>query len=306
MAETITNEKVFFDADKKFVDFTGLDYFWEKAKAYIDAEDDALEGKLNDLAGEGDGSVADQIAAAIAELDFTDAEESGKYVSSVSEVDGKISVTRADLPDFTDAIATAKSEAVAHADGLNTAMDARVVATEEHVANADIHVTTDDKANWNSAKTAIDNFLKDATLTGDVIDTLKEIQSYIDSDGEAADTMTKNIAANAEAIAANAEAIAVINGEADGSIAKAKADAIASAKTYTDETIAGLDLANTYEAKGTAAELDAALKTSLEGYADQAEVDAIASANDYTDALYSSIKFAQEEDIDALFPTVSE
>lgn len=25
-----------FDAEKKFVDFAGLDYFWEKAKDYVD------------------------------------------------------------------------------------------------------------------------------------------------------------------------------------------------------------------------------------------------------------------------------
>ena len=53
MAEVI-NTNV-FDAEKKFVDFAGLDYFWEKAKAYVDAADTslyemtaALEGVVGD------------------------------------------------------------------------------------------------------------------------------------------------------------------------------------------------------------------------------------------------------------------
>ena len=37
MAEVI-NTNV-FDAEKKFVDFAGLDYFWEKAKKYVDDAD---------------------------------------------------------------------------------------------------------------------------------------------------------------------------------------------------------------------------------------------------------------------------
>lgn len=145
MAE-ITNEKV-FDAEKKFVDFAGLDYFWGKAKEHIDSADDALDGRLSaaesdidalqgvvgddnsglvkdvksiqdelDSLSGGAGSIATQIENAIATLDVEDTAVDGQYVSSVSEVDGKISVTRADLPDFTDAIATAEQNAKDHAD----------------------------------------------------------------------------------------------------------------------------------------------------------------------------------------------
>lgn len=52
-------------------------------------------------------SVATQITNAINELDVTDTEVTGKYVSAVSETDGKISVTRADLPTYTLATGTA-------------------------------------------------------------------------------------------------------------------------------------------------------------------------------------------------------
>lgn len=46
-------------------------------------------------------SVATQITNAINALDVTDTAVEGKYVSAVSETDGKISVTRADLPTYT-------------------------------------------------------------------------------------------------------------------------------------------------------------------------------------------------------------
>lgn len=58
-----------------------------------DARVDALEAAV----GEG-GSVATQISGAIDALDVEDTAVDGKYVSAVSETDGKITVTRTDLP----------------------------------------------------------------------------------------------------------------------------------------------------------------------------------------------------------------
>lgn len=71
--------------------------------------EEALDGRLDVIEGTGEGSikkaVADEatardnaIASAINALDVTDAAEDGKYVSAVSETDGKITVTRATLP----------------------------------------------------------------------------------------------------------------------------------------------------------------------------------------------------------------
>lgn len=60
--------------------------------------------KMTELANADAQMLADaksHVAAEIAKLDVEDAAVSGKYVSSVSEVDGKISVTRADLPVYT-------------------------------------------------------------------------------------------------------------------------------------------------------------------------------------------------------------
>ena len=62
---------------------------------YIDIEN--IEDSILSLTG-GVGSVSTQIQDAINKLDVTDTAEDGKYVSSVSETDGKITVTRATLP----------------------------------------------------------------------------------------------------------------------------------------------------------------------------------------------------------------
>ena len=313
------------------------------------------------------------------------------------------------------------AEAKAYTDGkvdgkFDAIGSAAAVATDlnSHTSDTDIHITAAERKDWNDAKTAIDAFLNDAGFDEDsknVIDTLKELQSYIESDGSAATQLmgrvsaleqTKDdyIAADATlesklqkytddkdsamntrvealestkddyiaadttledklkkyadeakaaaqqhtedkikelsegVIADHTAALEIINGneETEGSIAKAKADAIAAATTkvdelaavaatkeelsaaqtaaeeYTDKAIENLDLSNTYEAKGTAASLDLVLETNLKSYSDQSETDAIAASNEYaktyTDTLFDMINFAGETDIDGMFSMI--
>ena len=69
MAEVI-NTNV-FNSDKKFVDFSGLDYFWEKAKAYIDGVDTVMSGKISTLettVGNADSGLVKEVAALRAEM----------------------------------------------------------------------------------------------------------------------------------------------------------------------------------------------------------------------------------------------
>lgn len=137
-----------FDFEKKFVDFTGLDYFWEKAKAYVDAADKVTADKvaalettvsdentglvkkyedlkatvdaLGDIEG-GDG-LAGMIEAKINTLNVSDTAVEGQYVSSVSETAGKITVNRLPLPNYTEvydakgAAATAEQNAKKYTD----------------------------------------------------------------------------------------------------------------------------------------------------------------------------------------------
>ena len=80
---------------KKTVEFDG-----SEAKT-VDVNLKVLQDQIDSMSGAA-GSIATQINNAINELDVEDTAVVGQYVSSVSETDGKISVTRAALPDYTE------------------------------------------------------------------------------------------------------------------------------------------------------------------------------------------------------------
>lgn len=85
-------------------DATSIDTL-EEIAAWIAAHPEsvaAINKEISDVkALVGTTAVATQITDAINALDVTDTAVDGKYVSAVSETDGKISVTRADLPTYT-------------------------------------------------------------------------------------------------------------------------------------------------------------------------------------------------------------
>ena len=108
----------------------------KNAKDYADGLDGAMNTRVEALEtaiGE-NGSVATQIKTAIETLDFTDVAVDGEYVSAVNEVDGKISVTRKALPDYSNtydakgAADTAFDNAKAYADGLAANYDEKGAA----------------------------------------------------------------------------------------------------------------------------------------------------------------------------------
>lgn len=309
MAEVI-NTNV-FDAEKKFVDFAGLDYFWGIAKAYIDGADEVTAGKVATLEGvvgddtsglvkgladlkatvdalgdiEGGNGLSGMIDAKINALDVEDAAVAGQYVSSVAEVDGKVVVTRANLPVY---------EEVGVAAGLNNAMDARVKVLEE---------IDHDKLATDAAAAAVAGVIDGAP---EKFDTLKEIAAWIaeaDTAEDAASLVTR--VANLEAIdhdaykaadetvLASAKSYAeglASNYDAAGAAATAKSEAIAQAKLDAAETLKSYytkeEAIAAFDANGSAATAQAAAET---------------YAKTYTDQLYASFKFATKTDIDTIF-----
>ena len=166
---------------------------------------------------------------------------------------------------------------------------------------------------------------------------LASAKSYVDGkvDGKF-DAAGAAATAKAEAIA-DAESKYQVKGNyeaagaAEAALAAAKADAAGlyqvkgnyEAAGAAASAIANLDLPNTYEAKGAAADAQAAAiaqakldaAEALKGYYTKAEVDNLLSTNSaadqayaktYTDQLFSSIKFAANSDIDALFAPKAE
>ena len=89
------------------------------------------------------------------------------------------------ISDVESAVAAAQSDAT---QAIADAAAAQADATQAIADAAAAQATADD------AKSKIDAFLTDNDLTEGVIDTLKEIQDYITSDGEIADKLTQDVA----------------------------------------------------------------------------------------------------------------
>ena len=202
---------------------------------------DALAGKVGTVPD--DKTVVEMIADAITESTYDDTQ------------------VKADIAKNAGAIAAIQADYLKAAD--KTALEGKISEAQK--------AANDAQAAADAAQADIDAFMASAELGESAIDTLKEIQDYITSDGAAADQMVKDIAKNAEDIAANKEAIDAIN-DAETGILK-------SAKDYADTqdealygTITG-EIATAKSEAITAAGTDAtskvnAAKTELQGKID--------------------------------------
>lgn len=291
MAETI-NTNV-FESTKKFVDFAGLDYFWSKAKTYIDGVDATMSAKvvtlentvgdstkglvkdvrsiqdeLNSLSG-GAGSIATQIDNAIAALDLPNTYDAKGAAA------GALTDAKAYADSLVMAEGVAKFDAAGTAAGFNDAMDVRVKVLEALDHN---QIAAD------AAAAAVAGVIDGAPES---FDTLKEVAAWIANNDHASDVATlmtdvenlKKIDHDAYVDAdatVLADAKSYVDGKVDGKFDAAGAAAAAeqNAKDYADgkfqvagnyETagtaaaaIEALNLPNTYEAKGAAADAQAA------------------------------------------------
>ena len=262
MAEVL-NTNV-FDVNKKFVDFAGLDYFWEKAKKYVDDIDKAIDDKvvaLADVVGDsskglvqkvnliqdeldglngGAGSITTQIENAIAALDLantyeTKGDAAKAEAAAKAYVDGVVG-TLPVVDDETLTVAEAIEAAKTYADGLDGLMDARVDALE-----AIDHAKLASDASAAAVATILDG-------APEKFDTLKEVAQWI---------------ADSESAATAADLVNRVKGLED----------------HKDDYVTA----------------DTALETSLKGYADQAKADAEAAAKAYTDAELVKVNAVIEE-----------
>ena len=353
MAEVINTNVI--EAGKKFVDFSGLDYFWTKAKTYIDGVDATMSAKvvalentvgdstkglvkdvksiqdeLNSLSG-GAGSIATQIDNAIAALDLPNTYEAKGEAAKAEAAAKSYADGLAVNYEVAGAAAAAEQNAKSYADGLAVNYEVAGAAAavqgnlDSHAGDAVAHVTADERAAWNNAKTAIDTFLKDADMTEKAVDTLAELQTYMTTDGAAAAELVgrvkaledgkdayieadKTVLADAKAYA---EGLVMVDGVAKFDAAGAAAQALADAKADAEakyqvkgnyeaagaaaSAIAALDLPNTYEAKGAAADAQAAAiaqakldaAEALKSYYTKGEVDNLLSTNSTGDRAYA-------------------
>lgn len=296
-----------------------------------------LETIVAGLTGEEGGeveSVDAKITNAINALDVDAA--AGDYVASISQADGKIVPVMGTF-NFEEAGAAeaaanaALEEAKTYAEGQASAAQAAAIADaagkyqvagnyEEAGAAAEVQGNLDtevlrakaaEEANAAAIateKARMDAFLADATISDAAVDTLKEIQAYITSDGAAAQEMLAAIeAAQGAADAAQGE-VDALEGVVEG--VKATAEAAAT-KDALDAEILRADAAEKANAAAIKAISDdylkASDKTALEGQisaeattaraAEKANADAIKAISD--DYLKGADKTELQGKIDA-------
>lgn len=220
--------KAVLDAKASIIGDAGADY------DTLGKLEDQIQKVASDLSGAlgGGGNVATQITAAIEALDVDDAAVAGEYVSSVSETDGKIAVTRTKLPvvkvvgpntghvTVTSAVAdhettyTIATDDIASAQAL-TNLTGRV--TDNETAIAALASATHFLGVKDSLDDVTDPKAGDIVIVGDkeyVYDTTK---GWV----ELGDTTSET-----QRIGALESAVGTLNGDAstDGSVAKAVSD----------------------------------------------------------------------------------
>ena len=228
--------------------------------AKLAADIDAMTG--------GNGSIADQINAAIALLDVdVVGGGEGEYIASVKQEDGKIVATKGTFNfDTKGAAAQAKSDVIGtsadessvstvygakkyaeekataaqsaaegHADGLNSAMDARVQVVEgkahEHANKALLDTYTQTEANLadavakkheHSNKEVLDGITSTKVSNWDAAE--QNAKNYVDGKVEEINGAANTLAGR---VTTAEGAIATLNGEGEGSVKKHVADEIA-------------------------------------------------------------------------------
>ena len=208
----------------------------------------AAIGRIADLeTASGTHATKTELQAVADDLDTYKTDHNGDYDNAA--IDAKVKGVQDQIDALgdtyaTDAELTAAMEAeVTRANGAYAAK----AATETHIDNTDIHVTTEDKAKWNGAQAAAE-----ATAAANLATARTEITEEIaTAKGEAiSDAEGKIATAKAEAIA-----------DAEGKIATAKAEAIADAEGKVNaakedlqgkiDTVSGA--LNTYKTENNAA-----------------------------------------------------
>lgn len=193
----------------------GAKKYADKLDAAMDARVDALETAI----GEG-GSVSAQIDAKIDLLDVTDTTVAGKYVSAVSEENGKISVTRADLPDYTD-VYEPKGTAATEAGKVQTALNEEIIRAKAAEEAA--------KAAGDAAQSAAEAAQVDVDALEAKVGTVPADKTVVQMIADAQTAATYDDTALKARVKANEDAITVLNGDEtkEGSVKKQVADAVA-------------------------------------------------------------------------------
>jgi hypothetical protein len=291
----------------------------QEADADLAERLDAVETML----GDSEGSVSDMIADAVKEeSDRAKGEEAkirGEFAAADTALktelqgyaEGQAADALGEAKTYAEGqAAAALAEAKTYAEGKASAAQAAAEKTasdalstfkngefKTHVEDGDIHITAQERIDWNKAKSDIDFFLNENADIDDTINTLKEIQHWLDSEGVIAGEITEAIAGEAklreeadkalETAYKNADT--ALKTELEGYAEEQAADALGEAKTYAEgQAATAKSEAITAAAADAKSKADTAL-ADAKAYADQAEADALADAKTYTETRLGDI-----------------
>ena len=240
----------------KFIDVTAVEAKIGVEKLRAEGAEEALADKIEALEGSNhthenkgvlDGITAEKVAA-------WDAAEA----NAIADAEAKYQV---------------KGEY--EAAGAAAAVEAKLNTHKEDTVG---HITEQERTDWNAAKTAIDTFLKDADMTEKAVDTLAELQTYMEADGAAATELVNRVSAlesiNHDAyIAADAQVLVDAKDYADGKfqekgnyeVAGAADAALAAAKADAEDKY---QVKGNYEVAGAAAQALTDAKAYVDGKVD--------------------------------------
>lgn len=193
---------------------------------------DTVQDSINDAKDEAIESANGYTDDKIAGLTHVDANDTSagdkKYVSKVEQTNGKVTVTYTELPDystnfedFTEGINEAKEAAYAVADDLTAHKDATDKYNTTNAAGkpieftGNIHISGEDRYNWNLAATRIKTFLT-ATETDDAIDNLAHINKWFNEHGTEYSVLFNTVQTNTTNITTNTNNIAAITNYLSG------------------------------------------------------------------------------------------
>ena len=208
MAE-VTNNNV-FDANKKFVDLTGLDYFWAKAKSYIDGVDAELSGKISTLettVGDSNSGLVKEVAALRSEMNALGGSEGGSIQDMIDSSIAELKISDyAKKTDVATDIATAKQEAIdaAAADATskantaegnaksytNTALESYTTTVDMNSAIATAKQEAIDAANGYT-NTALESYTTTVDMNSAIATAKQEAITHANGLDEAMDTRVK-------------------------------------------------------------------------------------------------------------------
>ena len=161
---------------------------------------------------------------------------------------------------------------------LDKFVDGDKAKWDGHVANEDIHVTAQQKTDWQNATNAINAFLDENATADNVINTLVEIREYLNGEDGSVETLLDKVDALEKSLADGgdtAKAIAAAEAAAKAKAAELASAAETAAKAHAEEKASAAQTA----AEAKAAELASAAQTAAEDYAKDAVEKAHSHAN---------------------------